>query len=121
MGGDNVVLVRPAVRFGVFAGDLNSALVGLRAAVAEENAIQGAGFNQFFCQFGDRGGVVIAGRMDQSRGLLRNGLHHAGVAVAQGIDGDAGQEVQISLAAGIPDANALAANQGDGQASVDVK
>ncbi len=114
-------LFEPAVRFGILTGNFNRALVGLRAAVAEENAVHGAGPDQFFGQFGDRGGVIIARRVHQRCRLFLNRLHQTGMAVAEGIDGDAGEKVQVVFPGSIPDAHALTANQCHGQTGVDVE
>ncbi len=52
--------------------------------------------------------------------LILQGGDELGVGVAQGVDGDAAQTVQVLLAVDVPDAAALAMRQGDRQAAVGV-
>ena len=50
--------------------------------------------------------------MDQGPRLAANGLGHLGMAVAEIAYGDTGEEIQVLLAFGIPDARAFTAYQG---------
>ena len=120
LGGDEVVLAVAAVRLAVLAGDLDGGLVGLRAGVAEEDALEVADLAEFRRQLGLRGGQVQVGRVDQRRRLLLDGPDEARVAVAEAVDGDAGQEVQILLALGVVQPRALSAHKRHGQAGVGV-
>jgi hypothetical protein len=62
--------------------------------------------------------MVVVGGVDQLGHLLLQGGHQLGVVVAQGVDGDAAQRVQVFLAVHVPNAAALAALQRDGYAAV---
>src|SRR6185436_526130 len=58
------------------------------------------------------------GHVDQGRGLPADGADHCRVAVAQCVDGDPGEQVQVAVAVGIPDIAALSARQDALQAAV---
>jgi hypothetical protein len=58
--------------------------------------------------------------VDELADLVLQRGHQLGVVVAQGVDGDAAQRVQVLLAVDVPDAAALAVRQRDGQAAVGV-
>ncbi len=117
--GDDAKLVRTAVGFGVLASDLQRTLVGFGPGVAEKDPVHAADAHQLFGQLCHGGGVIVAGCVNQRRRLLLNGLNHAGVAVAERVDSDACQEVQILFAARVPDAHSLPAHEGNWQAGVD--
>jgi hypothetical protein len=83
------------------AGQLDRALVGLRAAVAKEHVLESA-------RPGDQRGqvrhaLVVEGgtAVDQAGRLRPDGVHHDRVAVAQAVDGPALHEVQVRPALGV--------------------
>lgn len=59
--------------------------------------------------------------MEAEGGLIGNGADDAGVGVAEGIDADAGDEVEIAAAGGIGDVAAFAAVDGEGGPFVEGK
>ena len=102
----------------VFAGNFDGPLIGLQPGTAEKHIGHA-------CAFGQQGGqlllqrnVVVVGGVDQLGELLLQRRHQLGVVVSQGIDGNAGQCVQIFFAIGIPHAAALAAFQRDGDTAI---
>ena len=82
---------------------------GLGAGVAEERAGQAAGFGQALGERTLVGVIVKIGCVQQPPSLLANHLHQTRVRVAQCVDADAGDEVQITLAGRIENVAALAA------------
>ena len=102
---------------GVLPGQLDGTLVGLGAAVAEEDLV-GAGV------VGEPGGQLRLLRVEVEVGYVmelfhlgRNGGIQLGVAVAEGAGGYSRDEVQILLAVGSVHVASLTGNQGDGIAT----
>ena len=100
------------------AGQLEGGLVGLRAGVAEEDARVVAPAEEGDQALGERhlrlGGEEV-GDVAEGRELGRHRLHQRGVRVAEGVDGDAGQQVDVLLAVGVPDVGALSPHEGEGR------
>ncbi len=95
----------------VGARHLERALHGLGAGVAEERAVEAAGFGE---TLGERGlvGVVVEIRgVQQAAGLLADHLHQTGVRVAERVHADAGDEVEVALAGWVKHITAFAAVQ----------
>ena len=115
-GGDDLVGA-VLVQLAVAAGDFERAFHGLGAAVAEKHPVHTGVFNQQRgdVQLGQR--VELVGGLDEGSGLLRDGVHHDGGAVAQVVHGPAGHKVDVLFAVGVPDAGAIAADDDHGAAA----
>jgi hypothetical protein len=95
----------------VGANDFERALHGLGAGVAEEDAIQAGDAGDALRQGTLVLVVIEVGAVDHARSLLANDLHQARVPVAQSVDANAGDEIQVAFARPIPHIAALAALQ----------
>jgi len=102
----------------VLAGDLDRGLVGFQAGAAEEHIGHARAVGQQLGQGFLAGHVVVVAGVDQLGDLVLQGRHQLGVVVAQGVDGDAAQCVQVFLAVHIPHAAASASLQRDRYAAV---
>lgn len=103
-----------------FARQLDGAFVGFAAAVGEEDAVEDRGAGEALGQF-DGGQVVERRRgVHQQLGLVQQGLLHFRGAVAQGVDGPALDEVQVSLARVILQPGSLAAHEHEVRAGGDL-
>ncbi len=95
-------------------GGFEGGFHGFGAAVGEEGVGEAAPLAE---AMGERGLVFVAVEvrgMEAEGGLIGNGADDAGVGVAEGIDADAGDEVEIAAAGGIGDVAAFAAVDGEG-------
>ena len=92
----------------VRAHHLQCAFHGLGAGVAEERALQAAGFGQPFGERALIGVEVEIGAVQHAAGLLADHLHQARVRVAQRVHADAGDEIEIALARCIKNVAAFA-------------
>ena len=96
------------------AGELDHRLVRFGAAVAEEGSLERAGlrsqlFGQTDLRFGD---VEIRGMPEEPR-LLRQGLAHPGIRVADADGRDAPDEVEVTLPVRVVDPGSFAPHQRD--------
>ena len=98
---------------GVFARQLDRALVGLSAGVAQERATAEARLAEPLGQLHRRLRVEEIRGVHEPPRLLAEGLDHLGMAVAQGVDRDPGQEVEIALSLVVPEVGPLAAYEVD--------
>ena len=80
------------------AGQLDGALVGLGAAVAEEHVAQPAGLGDQRGQAGHRLAVEGRAAVDEARRLRFQRAAHRGMAVAQAVHRPALDEIEIVLA-----------------------
>src|SRR5439155_3160021 len=96
-----------AVALAPLAGQLDGALVGLGAAVAEEHVAQPAGLRDQRGQPGHRRVVEGGAAVDEARGLLLQRAAHDGVAVAQAVHRPALDEVEILAAVAVAQPRAL--------------
>ena len=99
------------VQLAPLARDLDGRLVGLRAAIGEEDALHARGFQQQLGQLELGQGVVEVGGVQEGVRLVRNGRRHGGVGVAEYVDGDPRHEVEVGPARVIPDARAASPHQ----------
>ena len=97
---------------------LERRLVGLRARVGEEDAIERRARHERFgeVELGER--VVEVRDLDERAGLARNGLGDGGMRMAQHVDGDPGHQVEVLAAGIIGHPAAVAAHQRQGLARV---
>jgi hypothetical protein len=106
---------------GVIAGKLGPRLDGFCAAVAKEDhrvIVEGGNRAQALGQLDLRQVVKVgAGHVDELLGLVLDSAHHARVRVAGGIHGDAGREVEETVAVYIPHVRAFAALHDEGIAA----
>ena len=102
-GAAHAVLVKA-----VLSGQLDDALVGLAAAVGEEDGGHAGALAQLFGYFGVRLGVEQVGGVGQLLCLLADRLHPGGVTIAQAGDTDAAGEIGVDLALQAVQGRALA-------------
>ena len=96
--GDDVPSVGTDVLNAPLTGNLDHSFVGLSAGVLVHNLVHADGLADLLGQDSLRNGVGIVEGLHNQSGLLLNGLHHLGVAVAQAVNSDACIEVQVSFA-----------------------
>ena len=107
LGGDEPGAAGPA-------GELERGLVGLGAGVAEEDArVVGPAeeADEALGQGDLRLGGEEVGDVAEGAELGGDGLDEGGVGVAEGVDGDAAEQVDVLLAVGVPHVRALAAGE----------
>ncbi len=117
---DHLVLHRLAGELEVVLGELPGRLDRLAAAGGEEDAVEVAGGEggQGLGQLDSRGVRVGPQRVEgHLAGLGSAGLGEIGAAVAELVDEEPGQTVEVALAGGVPDVGALTAHD-DGDVSV---
>jgi hypothetical protein len=107
-----------AAQAGVSAGQLERALPGLGAAVAEEGAVQPGEAGQAPRQLCLVGMIEKVGDVDQFARLPLQGARDGGMAVAQGVHPDAAEEVEITPPPGVVEIDAVPAGEEHGQAVV---
>ena len=98
---------------GVVSGELQGALDRLRRRSCRSRSGAGPAWARRREALGQRDHVLVvevgAGHVDQLAGLLLDGGDDFGMAMAGGVDGDAGGEVEELVAVDVFDANAAAA------------
>ena len=90
------------------ARELQGRLPGLGAAVTEKGAVGERILHQHLRQLHRRNGVVEIGDVHQFGGLFLNGLEHVVVAITQGIDRQAADEVEVAVAIGVEEVDPVA-------------
>ena len=107
-----------AVILGVLAGELDLAFVGLGAGVGKEDLIKAAVLDDELR--GLDGGLIVevVGAVEDGLRTLLQALDDGGMAVAETVDGDAADEVEVLVAVLVEDVDALAALHGDGHTDV---
>ena len=109
VGGEDVVAVGAAVALPVAAGELDGALVGFGAGVGEEDAAVAAEEGvEALREAGLEVVEVQVGDVEEGAGLVRDGVGDGGVGVAEGDDGEAGEEVEVAAAGGVVELGAIA-------------
>ncbi len=105
--------LRGIVRRAVTTGELDRALVGLGAGVAEEREAVGPAQRalQALRQRDLRRGVEQVADVGQGPGLLRDGLRDRRVGVAEAGHRQAAEEVEVAPAVGVDQPGALAADE----------
>ena len=102
-----------AVILGVLTGELDLAFVGLGTGVGEEDLVEAAVLNDQLRGLNSRLVVEVVGAVQDRLGALLEALDDRGMAVAQTVDGDTADEVEVLVAVLIEDVSALAALDGD--------
>ena len=99
-------------------GELDGGLVGLRAGVGEEDAVERRAVDQRLGQLQLRQRVVqVRGRQQRPR-LLGERIGDGGVGVAEHVDRDPGDEVEVAIPGVVPDPAAFAADDDERLAGV---
>src|ERR1700692_3933905 len=95
----------------VFAGEFYCALVGFGARIGKEHLVEAAVIDQSFCQF--EAWAIVEGRAWRQQQLCLRGkrLCDDGRRVAEAIDRPALHEVEIALAAIIPQKRTFAPDE----------
>jgi hypothetical protein len=99
-----------APRLGL-ARELQGRLVGLGAGVGEVHLAAQRGFRQALGELHPRLAVEEVADVQQARGLLLDGRHDGRMAVAERGDGQAGLEVEVLGAVGVPQPCPLPAHE----------
>ena len=118
---DHDALLRPAGGVTGSAHQLQRAFDGLGAAVGEERAVQSGLGAELLGQQSLVLVVVQVGNVDDLRRLLADDLHDARMGVAQRVDAQPGEEVEVALALDVINVHAFAAGDGDGIAGIGVQ
>ena len=113
-GDDLVAVLGRAVQ----PDQLDGRLVGLGARVAEERLPAETPLRKGLGPEPLQLGVPGVGDVDQLAQLVADGLDDRRRAMAQQVAAPAGEEVEIAVALAVPHPGVLAADQGDGKASV---
>ena len=100
-----------SVQGAVFARELDGAFVGLRARIGEEHLVEAAVIDQRFCQCEAGAVVERRARGEQQFGLGCERIGNGRRRVAEAIDRPALDEIEVALAAVIPQIRAFAAHE----------
>ena len=95
-------------------------LVGFQTAVAKERIGHAGQLDQLGSECFLQGDMVVIATVDHLAHLVLQGGCEFGVGVAQGVDGDTRQRVEVALAVGVPHTQTSAMRQSHGQAAVGV-
>src|ERR1700693_4472842 len=97
----------------VQARELDRRLVGFATRVAEEHAVRAAYRRELVRELFLLGDAVEVGGVNQARALLRDRLSQFRVAVAERVDRDTRERIEVLLAGFVPHPHALAAGKGN--------
>src|SRR5712692_4968851 len=101
-------------------GQLDGALIGLRAAVAQEDLVEPGALGQERGQL-RHGLVVVRGAaVDQASGLIVDGVEDDGGGMAEAVHGPALHEIEVLLAVAVPEPRSLALYHDERRASGDL-
>src|SRR5207245_11442533 len=100
------------------AREFAGGFVGFQPTVAEEGLAGECGFVEALGDFDLRLGIEGVADMPEFFGLLSGGFDQSGMAVTEDCPAEAGEEIDVAFAGGIPEERALAASDGDGNARV---
>ena len=103
------IAVRALLLGSVFPGCLDGALVGLCAGIGEENLFHAGPLTEHLGQHGTWLSIVQIGGVLYLLQLGNDGLLPGFISHAEGVDGDAGAQVDVFFSGLIPDQRALAA------------
>ncbi len=98
--------------------EFDQGFVGLGAAVTEKNAARAGVADETLRELALIGMTEKIADVDERGGLGLHGGDPTRVAMAKGIDRDAGGEIQVAAASIVPDVGAFAANQVHGRTAV---
>ena len=97
----------------VFARDLDGALVRLRTGVAEERPVESRELHEFRCGICLRLCIVEVRAVDHLACLTADGLDERCVGVAEHVDGDAAEEVEVLVPVHVIGIGSLAVVEND--------
>jgi hypothetical protein len=103
------------------ASHFERAFHGFGAGVGKENAIESAGFGDALGEGSLIFVVVEVGRVEDEAGLLAKDFGEPGMGIAERVDADAGDQIEISFAGGVVNIAALSAMQHQRVAGVILK
>ena len=119
---DAVLASRGAWRIGgsaaVEARELESAFDGFGAAVGEKHAVHAGPLGKLAGQRALKRVVKKVGEMNGTRGFAANDFDDARMRMAEGVDGDAAEKIEIFFAARVIDVAAAAMGEDNGLALV---
>src|SRR6185503_5017275 len=98
---------------GVRACDFQRGLNGLGSAVAEEGAVESGGSGEAQSEWGLVLVKIEVRDVDELTALLRDGVDDGGMPVAERVDADAAQQVEVAIAVFIDQVRAFAAGEED--------
>src|SRR5271168_174010 len=113
-GGVGSVVFRAATE----AGELHGAIDGFRAAVGEEDAVEAGALGEFSGERALKLVVKEIGEMHGAGGFAADDFYDAWVRVAEGVDGDTAEKIEILFSGGVEDVAALAVGEEHGLALV---
>ena len=93
---------------------LERAVDGFGAAIGKKDAVETGPLRELASQRALKRVVKKIGKMDARAGFAANRLDDTGMRVAESVDGDAAEEIEIFLAAGVEDVAAAAMREDDG-------
>jgi hypothetical protein len=103
---------------GAEAGEFQGAIGGFRTAIGEKDAVHAGDLGELAGQRALIGVVVEVGEMNGASGFAANDFDDAGMRVAESVDGDAAEKIQVSFAGGIKNVAAAAVAEDEGLALV---
>src|SRR5580698_99042 len=103
------------------ASQFKRALPGLGAGVGEEDAIESGALGEAQSEFGLAFVIEEVRRMNERAALLGDGFLDNWMAVAEGVDADAAEQVEVLRTVLVDYVNALAADKEDGVAFISLK
>ena len=116
--GNDIAVLRALGFCGVFARHLDGAFVRLGAGVAEKHLAHSGAGAEDLGKLGTGSGVIKVGGMLKQLCLLGDRFCPYGIAVAEGVDPDAGGHVDVFFAVIVPAQRAAALNDSDIKALV---
>ena len=98
--------------------EFERAIDGLGTAVGEENALQAGPFGKFSRQRTLKFIMKKIGKMNGTHGLAANGFDDARMGVAECVDRNTAEKIEILLPGGVEDIGAAATRKNDRRAFV---
>ena len=99
---------------------LDGCFIGFGAAVTKKHAIRKRVAAKLTRQLGLRQNMIEIGNVDQLARLLLDGAHDGRMAMAQAVNRDSGEKVEVFFSIGVPHPSPFATHQSDRIASVGV-
>src|SRR5690242_16189390 len=94
-------------------GELHRTINSLRAAIGEEHAVEAGPLRELARQRPLKPVVVEVGKMNRARRFTANHFDDPGVRVAERVDSDSSEKIQILLARRVENVRALAVRHND--------
>ena len=106
---------------GIGAREFHCALPCFGAGVGEEDAIEAGTLSQAQREFRLTFVIEEVRRVDKLAALFGDGFFDHGMAIAEGVDADSAEQVQIAIAFFVDDVNASPTDKEDGVAIVSLQ